>query len=270
MKSLLLGLHKDLHALRQKLGHQCTVISRQLSAVERLTNPGMMLSDGSLKSLPPPYGTRLKAAEDAVITYLDQKRAGDTASATDGQPLMPTDPKLPLLISLISQTCSQYLSQSVARRIDWRTSALVPIMEDMLGPVMDCDITEPAWLQVSDSEIASLGSSIASLQTFEHPLARSGAGDEGFLASFLRDMALEQGGFKSFRSRLALNKDEWRDLTKCLNAEVAEVVLGLYGMVEEVLQSALLLDLSLPEKMRLVRMATDAISLSLHLTRDET
>lgn len=83
-------------------------------------------------------------------------------------------------------------------------------------------------------------------------------------------MALKQGGFKSFRSRLVLNKDEWRDLTKCLSAEVAETVLSLYKVIEKALKAALALDLPLQEKMRLVRLATDAISLSLHLTRDKT
>ena len=48
MKSLLLGLHEDLHALREKLEHQCTVLSRQFTAVERLTNPCITLSNGSL------------------------------------------------------------------------------------------------------------------------------------------------------------------------------------------------------------------------------
>lgn len=268
MKSLLLGLHKDLHTLRQKLEHQCTAISRQVIAVERLTNPGMMLLGGSLKSIPPPYGTRLKAAEDAVITYLDHKHTEDKTSSADDQPLMPSDPKLPLLINMTLQTCSQYLSQKAARIIDWRTSTLIPIMEDTLGPITDSNINEQAWVQVSDSEMTALRSDIAMLQSFEHPLARSGTEDEGFLARFMRDMALEQGGYKSFRSRLLLNKDEWRDLIKCLNAEVAELVLSLYGMVEETLQSALLLDLPLQEKMRLVRMASDAISLSLYLTRD--
>lgn len=93
---------------------------------------------------------------------------------------------------------------------------------------------------------------------------------KAFWQAFLRDMALKQGGFKSFRSRLVLNKDEWRDLTKCLSAEVAETVLSLYKVIEKALKAALALDLPLQEKMRLVRLATDAISLSLHLTRDKT
>ena len=269
MKSLLLGLRNDLSVLQEKLKHQCTVLSRQLVAVERLTNPGMVLSNGSLKPLPPPYGDQLKAAEDAVIAYLDQKRTGSKNASVEDQSLMPVDPKLPLLTNLISQTCSKYLCQRTAQIVDWRASALVPIMEGVLGPVSDSDISEPAWLQVSDGEMESLWSSIATLKTFEHPLARSGTDDEGFLASFLRDIALEQGGFRSFRSRLVLSKDEWKDLIKCLSAGVVETVLGLYKMVEATLEAALLLDLSLQEKMRLVRMATDATSLSLYLTRDE-
>lgn len=270
MKSLLLGLHEDLHALREKLEHQCTVLSRQFTAVERLTNPCITLSNGSLKFLPPPHGDQLKAAEDTVIAYLDHRTADQKDATIESQSLIPVDPKLPLLVDLILQTCSQYLDQKPVHTFDWRDSALAQIIEATLGPIIDSGSSEPAWLQVSDSELASLGASIASLQAFEHPLMQSGTGNEGFLAGFLRDMALKQGGFKSFRSRLVLNKDEWRDLTKCLSAEVAETVLSLYKVIEKALKAALELNLPLQEKMRLVRLATDAISLSLHLTRDET